>query len=281
MYLPSAGALIAASVAADGLLHPRTPRPSTGTVAARRRLAYVALTIAVASGATRTWVRNRDWKNELTLWSAAIEVAPRSARVQSEYGRALLELAEDAARGGRTTEADKHYAAAQAHFETALSIFPSYAAPMDGLATIHALHQRYEAALTLYQKAVKVYPRNVASLTNWGALLWDQSTRNVRTASALSAEGKIAESDELIRQADRGFRLAIEKIDQALALRPSYDHAHLVRALLLQGYLDNPAEAIKEFEEVLRLAPNHPQRAAIENALLELRTRQASRAPDT
>jgi protein O-mannosyl-transferase len=271
MYLPSAGALIAASAAMDRLLNPRIPRPLTGIAAARRRLAYLALAIAIAMGAARTWVRNRDWKNELTLWSAAIEVAPRSAKVQSEYGRALLERAEDAARAGRRTEAEKLYAAAQAHFERALSIFPSYAAPMDGLATIHSLHQRYEEALLLYERAVKVYPRNVASLTNWGALLWDQSTRLARRASALHAEGKAAQSDDLVRQADAGFSRAAEKIDQAIALRPSYDHAHLIRALLLQGYLDNPAEAIREFELVLRLRPDHPQRAAIENALMELR----------
>ena len=166
------------------------------------------------------------------------------------------------------------------HFETALRIFPSYAAPMDGLATILSLHQRYDEALVLYERAVNVFPRNVESLTNWSALLWERSTGLALEAAALRAEGKIAESDELARQADTGFRLALEKIDQAIAMRPSYDQAHLIRALLLQGYLDNPAEAIREFEEVLRLMPNHPQRAAIENALLELR-REIAKPPDS
>jgi predicted RNA polymerase sigma factor len=53
---------------------------------------------------------------------------------------------------------------------------------------------------------------------------------------------------------------------------PTYDHAHLVRAMLLDGYLDKPQEAIAEFEEVLRLSPTHAQRPVIENELARLRT---------
>ena len=58
-----------------------------------RRPAYGAAALLCLLGAVRTWTRNPDWKNELALWSAAIAVAPDSARVQSEYGRVLMTLA--------------------------------------------------------------------------------------------------------------------------------------------------------------------------------------------
>jgi protein O-mannosyl-transferase len=261
MYLPSAGALIAAGAGLERL---------TNTALARRRLAFAGFAIVLVLGAARTWTRNRDWNNELALWSAAVLAAPGSARVQSEYGRVLLGRAEDAARAGRRAEADALYSEAQTHFETALRVFPSYAAPMDGLATILSLHQRYEDAEVLYERAVKVYPKNAASLTNWAALLWERSGLDLQKAAALRGDDSIAERDALIRRAEGGFQLALAKVDQALAIRPSYDQAHLVRALVLQD-LDRPDEAIREFEEVLRLAPRHPQRPAIENALKELR----------
>ena len=129
MYLPSAGALIAAGVGAGRL---------TGTVPARRRLAYVVVTVLIVLGAARTWTRNRDWKNDLALWSAAVEVAPGSARVQTEYGRSLMGLAEDAAQAGRAADAERLYATAQAHYEIALKIYPSYALP-DGWSCDHPL----------------------------------------------------------------------------------------------------------------------------------------------
>jgi tetratricopeptide (TPR) repeat protein len=264
IYLPSAGALIAAAVGIDWLLrHADT----------RRRIAYVALGVIATAAAARTWTRNRDWQDELTLWSAAVNTAPNSARVHGEYGRVLMDRAQGEAESGRSADAEQDYAAAQAHYETALKIYPSYAPPMDGLATILSLHERYDEALVLYARAVKVQPSNFVSVTNWGGLLWDKSRRAAVQASSLRSQGQIAEADRLEKQADTGFRQALEKVDRAIAMKPSYAHAHLVRALLLDAYVHDPAGAIAEFEEVLRLAPNHPQRQMIEEELAHLRQR--------
>ena len=149
LYLPSAGAIVAAAVGLDAV---------AGTTAARRRLACVALAAVTALGAARTWARNRDWKDDAALWSAAVQVAPDSARVQSEYGRVLMNQGEDEAQAGRAAEAEQAFARARGHFERALQIYPSYSPPMDGLATLLSLHQHFDEALTLYERAVKVWP---------------------------------------------------------------------------------------------------------------------------
>lgn len=262
MYLPSAGALVAAAVGIDRLAT-RSP--------AGRQIAYAALGILIVLGGARTWTRNRDWKNDATLWSAAAEVAPLSARVQAEYGRVLMELAQNEAQAGRTAEAERQFAAAQAHYDAALKIYPSYSPPMDGLATILSAHGRYDEALVLFERAVKVWPGNYASVTNWAGLLWERSRRIGARATALRAEGKVAEADGLARQADAGFREAIAKVNRAIAMHPTYAHAHLIRALLLDGYVGDKPGAIAEFERVLTLDPNHPQRAEIEAELQRLR----------
>jgi tetratricopeptide (TPR) repeat protein len=264
LYLPSAGAAVAAGVAATTLM---------GAAPGRQRVVAVAAAAMVLLGATRTWSRNEDWQNDRSLWSSAIGVAPASARVQSEYARVVMTQADEEAQAGRTAEAERHYAEAQSHFETALKIYPSYSPPMDGLATILASHQRYDEALVLYQKAVKVWPASFASVTNWAGLLWDRSRRTADQAAALRAEGKIADADALSRQAAAGYQDALEKVNRAVAMQPSYAHAHLIRALLLDGYVRDKAGAITEFQEVLRLRPDHPQRAAIEEELQRLARR--------
>jgi tetratricopeptide (TPR) repeat protein len=265
MYLPSAGALIAAATGVERL---------TTRAGARRRIAYVVLAALLMTGAARTWTRNRDWKSDFSLWSAAIAVAPGSARVQSEHGRVLMNLGDNAAQAGRTADAERYYASAQSHFETALKIYPSYSPPMDGLATILSVHQRFDEALVWYERAVKVWPASYASVTNWAGLLWDRSRRMSVQASELRAAGKTAEADALTRQADAGFREAIEKVDVAISMNPSYAHAHLIRALLMVAYVGDHEKAIAEFEEVLRLMPDHPQRGAIEQELARLRSQQ-------
>ena len=265
IYLPSAGALIAGAVAAERLV---------AHVPAYHRIVYVVIAALLSAGAARTWTRNRDWKDDTSLWSAAIRVAPVSARVQTEYGRVLMAAGDREAQSGRSAEAERSYGAAQSHFETALKIYPSYSLPMDGLATLFSLHQRFDEALVWYEKAVKVWPGSYASVTNWGGLLWDRSRRLSVQAAELRAQGKIAEADALTARADAGFREAIDKIDLAIAMNPSYAHAHLIRALLMTAYVGDRAQAIAEFEQVLRLMPDHPQRAEIEQELARLRSQQ-------
>jgi tetratricopeptide (TPR) repeat protein len=262
MYLPSAGALIAAAIGAERL---------AGKAAVRRHIVSGSIVILLLGCAARTWIRNRDWTDESALWSAAVDVAPGSARVQSEYGRILLKRAEDEAAAGRAAEAERLYAEAQAHFETAIGIYPSYSLPIDGVAMIHSIHDRFDAADALYGRAMKAWPGNYASLTNWGSLQWERARRLGQRATAARAAGNLADADELVRRADADFRGALDKINQAISIMPSYAHAHLMRAMMLETYLGDRGGAIAEFEEVLRLMPNHPQRALIESEVRRIK----------
>jgi protein O-mannosyl-transferase len=265
IYLPSAGLLIAAGIVAERLI-------AMGST--RRRLAVGVVAVLIISGAARTWTRNRDWRNEFVLWSAAIDIAPRSARVQSEYGRILMGLAEDASLAGRAAEAERLYVSAQTHFETAVKIYPSYSLPLDGLAMIHSLHQRFDEAAVHYERAQKAWPGNYASLTNWGSLLWERSKRDAAHALTLRQQGNTAGADALAHEADANCRQALDKVDRAIAMMPSYAHAHLIRAQILETYVGDTPGAIAEFEAVLRLMPNHPQRPLIEQELSRLRSRE-------
>jgi Tfp pilus assembly protein PilF len=179
--------------------------------------------------------------------------------------------AEDEARAGRSVDAERLYAAARSRFEAALAIYPSYSPPIDGLAMIESLHGRQDEAVVLYEGALKAWPGNYASLTNWGSALWDQSKRKGVEASALHTQGRTMEAAELLRQADTGSRQALEKLDRAIQMMPSYAQAHLVRAMILEVYAADRPGAIAEFEEVLRLVPDHPQRTLIETELQRLR----------
>ena len=61
-------------------------------------------------------------------------------------------------------------------------------------------------------------------------------------------------------------------------MMPSYPHAHLVRALLCDGDLGDPTCAVEEFEQVLRLVPDHPQRPLIDSELARLKAQPAAGA---
>jgi protein O-mannosyl-transferase len=77
LYLPSAGFAACLALAGDAL--------------GRRRPRLVAALLAVVVGAyaLRTVVRNRDWQDDLRLFSAAVLASPRSAKAHQQLAYAL------------------------------------------------------------------------------------------------------------------------------------------------------------------------------------------------
>ncbi len=56
---------------------------------ARRHVEWAGVLLVLVYGA-RTAARNRDWRDDLTLWQVTAAAAPRSARAHANYGGALL-----------------------------------------------------------------------------------------------------------------------------------------------------------------------------------------------
>ncbi|MDD5559132.1 tetratricopeptide repeat protein [Candidatus Methylomirabilis sp.] len=94
LYLPSAGFCLAAAVLVERLLtRSRNPR------AIAAAFALIVLLLGL-----RTVARNRDWKDELTLWTRTVQTSPQSARAhialagmhlrQGRYDPARQELVE-------------------------------------------------------------------------------------------------------------------------------------------------------------------------------------------
>jgi hypothetical protein len=89
LYVPSFGICLLAAVALDRLGRDRA-------------LAMTAAAAILVAGAVRSRLRVRDWRDSVTLWTAALRVVPEgSARIHAELGRTLL-------KEGRAEEAMPH-----------------------------------------------------------------------------------------------------------------------------------------------------------------------------
>jgi hypothetical protein len=82
LYVPMMGVAIAVSGVTDAAVA-RWP--------ARRALLAGVVAVAVGALMARTVVRNRDWHDRITLWSATVAVVPRCARAQYNLGQAYFE----------------------------------------------------------------------------------------------------------------------------------------------------------------------------------------------
>jgi tetratricopeptide (TPR) repeat protein len=234
LYLPMFGFALAASYA---LAFP---------LALRRGLSLAVGAAVIASLATAAHVRNRVWRDPVTLWSDVVAKGPQGWRAQNNLGAALEQRGE--------------VAAAIEHFQTAVQIKPNYARAHNNLGVALEAEARRGEAIRHYREAVQIAPGYSEAHTN--------------LALALLAEG---DRDAAIRHFDEAIRLspnyakaryslglaligagrideAIRQFSAAVRIHPGYRLAHhnLGAALMLAGRLD---PAIEAFEAALRLDP--------------------------
>lgn len=81
LYLPSAG--IAAVVA--------IAMKTIATSRVKLRAITIVVALLVTAGGARTWARNSDWTDDVTLWSATVVASPSSAKAHRALAEALYD----------------------------------------------------------------------------------------------------------------------------------------------------------------------------------------------
>ena len=239
MYLPSAGVCMAAAAC---VARPRGDR------AGRIGPALVAGGILLAALSARTMVRLSDWRDDYTIFRAALRVVPDSVRALFNYGAACETRGED----------DE----AAAVYRKAVSLWPDFAAAHYNLAGVEARRKRWETAVGEYREALRLEPGNVQYLVN--------------LARSLTAMGRGAEARDYLQRAivlDPGSalaftnlgsaelslknpRAAIEAYAEAVRLDPG--NADYVRNLGVAQHQAGDPRAAESFERALTLRPGDP-----------------------
>jgi len=266
-YLPSFGLLwIVGEVA--GRAAQRSPAAKTALVC--------ILTILVGSAAVRTFVRNADFRDDLSLADAALAVHPNSKKMLYNRARAL-------GNEGRHREA---VSAAQEALEAGAN--PTWT-PIVLANSLVALHREEEAESTL-RTALQNDPRRIAARLRWMQLL---DARGDSAAADLLAEGALglaalpAEPRAATVLWGRGARaaqsrgeleLAITRWDNALELAPESAEGWTELGLCLFG-VARASEARSAFERALDLNPT-ASRAANALAWLLVDAGEIDRAVD-
>jgi len=160
LYLPSEGFLLFAVPLASQACE----RLSAGK---RAWLLQVVLTLLAAFGAGALFLnRNRDFKDELTLFTREVKTSPESARAWFYYGGAL--------------EHRSRYEEAERAMLKALELRPEYSEPYLTLGTIAVRRGDYARGEDCLKKAISFGPLNAKAYTNLGTLY--AMTRNYEEA---------------------------------------------------------------------------------------------------
>jgi len=187
----------------------------------QRTVALGVLAALVAMLAVRTMVRNRDWKDNLTLYSAAVRAVPGSAKMHSNLGGEYM--------------ARKRFDEARTELQAALRIYPNYPDALMTYGLLEFRTENYEAAGRMMKRAVDITQRQDNS---------DYDYMVVTLASMLMQSGHMDG--------------ALEVLNREIAESPKYARAWSNRAVL-RYKRGETASAALDAEVALRLDSTNTQ----------------------
>src|SRR5271157_5991447 len=241
VYLPSiglAGCVVAAICALDRKVS---------------RTAWMALGILCLACAARTYARNFDWLDDLSLWTSAVDVCPGSAKAHYNLGSALSKLP------GRLPDAIVEY-------QVALQIEADYAeAHFDLGNALSRLPGRLPDAVTEYRAALRIRPDYAAAHDNLGLALansggrWPEAIAEYRAALRIDPEYAAAHNNLGLALANSGGRWqeAIDEYQAALRINPDLAQVHYNLGNALSRVPGRMPDAIAEYQAALRINPDY------------------------
>jgi len=121
-----------------------------------RIIGYSVFALIVVLLSVRTVLRNRDWKNQDTLWLAAAKTSPSSPQNHNNLGDLY----------GRRGDLERSIE----EFKKAIELKPGYADAYHNLGNTYQQRGGVEEAIENYQKAIEFNPNLWQSYQNLGAI---------------------------------------------------------------------------------------------------------------
>ena len=198
LYLPSVGFLIAA-VFSVGTLADRLAlsRPQMRW----RRHAACLCGAVVLLYSLRVIVRNRDWRDDVSLFRATVAASPGSLLAYLNLGAAYVESGQ--------------LALAEQAFSRAIELKADYAAAYYGLGLVYQRQGKLDRALAEFQRALAFNPRYVKAHLGLGAIYLQQGDLS-RGIAELEATAEMTPSRAKVHHNLGLGYLKLGKTDQAI-----------------------------------------------------------------
>lgn len=224
-------------------------------------LGKVVLGLVLVAYAGKTFSRNRDWRDDLTLFSHDVQVSDKSARCHVMTAKLLYDASTDIT---DSSIRKSYLSKAKDHLHRGLAIYPDYPLAWGLLGLMEMDAQQYRAAADLYIKCLRIEPTEEVALINLnfvGRRLFEaQDHEGAERALQALKHFDPARPDPYLLLADMRMRTgradsSIVLLDALLALDPKNADAYRMKGEILAVHRNDPAEAEANFLKAYALDP--------------------------
>lgn len=193
-------------------------------------LAKAGLVVLIFSFAAKTVVRNWDWQNELSIFSAGLKVTRANAKLLNNVGHAH--------------EGHANYDRALIYFQKAVSVQPDDIGGHINVGRVYNHMKRFKEAEESYLKAKSLLPRSRPGESYQARVAPNHLNVFLNLATLIAQNGsRLEEADSLYRQ--------------AISMRADYTQAYINRGDILLR-LNRTDEAREVYEKALAFEDDNP-----------------------
>jgi tetratricopeptide (TPR) repeat protein len=199
----------------------------------------------------QTLSRNRDWKDNETLFGADVVKSPRSARANYNYGTALLEKAKSPANSRMKNDLLKQ---ALPYLLKAVEIYPGYIEALNNTGSAYYEMQDYPRALETFSKILVHMPEHNSVHYNLG-ITYEKMKMYSESAAHYLQYGKTTSNENIlfrsaIMSGNAGnMQDAIATLNYLIQINPRYTDAYLNlgQAYGMTGDFPNSEKAFRKY----------------------------------
>jgi tetratricopeptide (TPR) repeat protein len=238
-----------------------TPEPPTATPTPRPPTATPTPSVSELIDQGRTYYEQGELEQAIVVLQGAIDLEPDNPDAHRDLGSVYVEQGK--------------WAEAAAAYEQAINLKPDFGEAYGDLVSAYVRLDRLPEAIDAGEKAIELAPRYATGYSNLGAAYklqgqLDKAVTQYQEAIRLDPEYAMPHYNwGLIYYGQGQTEQAMAEWQEAARLDPNYADTHKNLAIIYLD-LDQPAEALSELETYLQLAPEAPDRAAVEDKIAEL-----------
>ena len=257
MYLPLAAIVTACVVAAcwlGGIFVPRAAEAAGTRKLLGSILAALALLVFAAALGYRTFERNADYRDAISLWQDTADKRPRNSRAQNNLGTCYLEA-------GHPDEAIRC-------FSKAIELKPDFLDAYNNRGAAYTVADQIVEAIADFDKALKLKQDSAAAYSGRAvaylrARRYDLAVADCGNAIMLRPDLAGAYNTRGIAYANTNrFPEAVQDYSRAIALKPDYAEAYVNRGSVYAN-TNRLVEAIEDFSRAIAFQPGYTE--AFEN----------------